>query len=263
MRKLVGTVAILIAFMATNAQVTLDKTYNYSTSVVKLETLGYKYYLMDVPKAQCRIYNLDHSLFKTINLSVPNNFYIADVKYISENLFDNDDGLELVYTYYKYNTAQQYYEYNSKIINDDGSVIQSIDGAQYIYLNKTNDDVYKLFAYCFDYSIFPEKVWTNIYNLPETPAVSAYIRSNRPDVLLNVFPNPATETVKVAYSLPENVNSGKLHLINNTGRAVDQFTIDNHTDFLSLDISQFESGIYHYFIEYGNTRTPSKKLIIR
>ncbi len=263
MKKLVGTIAILITFLAANAQVTLDKKYDYSTSVVKLETLGYKYYLMDVPKAQCRIYNLDHSLFKTINCSVPNNFYLLNIQFISENLFDNDAGLELVYTFYKYNTEQQYYEYDSKIINDDGSVIQSIDGAQYIYVNKTGDNVYKLFAYCFDYSIFPEKVWTNIYNLPGTPVVSAYIKSNRPDVLLNIFPNPATETVKVAYSLPENINSGELHLIDNTGRAVNQFTIDNHTDFLSLDVSQFKSGIYHYFIEYGNTRTPSKKLIIR
>lgn len=263
MRKLAGTIAILIAFLATNAQVTLEKKYDYSASVIKLETLGYKYYLMDVPKAQCRIYNLDHSVFKTINCSVPTNFYLSNIQLISENLFDNDAGLELVYTYYKYNTEQQYYEYDSKIINDDGSEIQTIDGAQYIYVNKTDDNIYKLFAYCFDYSVFPEKVWTNIYSLPGTPVISAYLKNNKPDILLNVFPNPATETVKVAYSLPENVISGKLHLIDNTGRAVDEFIIDNHTNFLSLDISQFESGIYHYFVEYGKTRTPSKKLVIQ
>ncbi len=263
MKKLFTTIILLTAFLAGSTQVTFEKKYDYSASVVKLETLGYKYYLMDVPNAQCRIYNLDHSLFKTINCPVPNNFYLADIKYISENLFDNDAGLELVYIYYNYNTAQQYYEYDSKIINDDGSVIQTIDGAQYIVVNKTDDSVYKLFAYCFDYSIFPEKVWTNIYSLPGTPVVSAYLKNNGPEVLLNIFPNPATETVKVAYSLPDNVNSGELHLVDNTGRAVDRFIIDHHTDFLSLNISQYESGVYHYFIEYENTRTPSKKLVIR
>ena len=263
MKKLLFTGIFFTLFFALNAQVILDKKYDYSASVVKLETSGYKYYLMDVPNSQCRIYNLDHSLFKTINCDVPNNFFLADIKYISENLFDNDDGIELIYTYYKYNTAQAYYEYDSKIIDENGSVLQTIDGAQYVYVNKTDDNIYKLFAYCFDYSVFPEKVWTNIYNLPGTPIVSAYLQKNEPSILLNAFPNPATQTVKVAYSLPENVNTGKLHLFDNNGKAVNQFNIDNHTDFLSLDVSLFSSGIYHYFIEYENTKTPSKKLIVK
>jgi hypothetical protein len=263
MKRLILTTTILVAFFAVNAQVTLEKTYNYSASIVKLETLGYKYFIMDVPGAQCRIYNLDHSLYKTINCTVPNNYYLADIKYISENLFDNDAGIELVYIYYKYNSAQQYYEYKSRIINEDGSDIQTIDGAQYIYVNKTDDDTYKLFAYCFDYSVFPEKVWTNIYALPGTPIVSAYLNDNKSDILLNVFPNPATETVKVAYSLPDNVESGKLYLLDNSGRAVNEFVVDNHTNYLSLDVSQFNSGVYYYFIEYENRRTSSKKLVIQ
>ncbi len=264
MKKLLFTGIFFTLFFALNAQVTLNKKYEYSASVIKLETEGYKYYLMDVPNSQCRIYNLDHSLFKTINCAVPNNFYLADIKYISENLFDNDAEIELIYTYYKYNTAQAYYEYDSKIINEDGSeIIPAIDGAQYVYVKKTDDNTYKLFAYCFDYSVFPEKVWTNIYNLPGTPVVSAYLQKNDPNILLNAFPNPASQKVKVAYSLPENIDTGKLYLIDNNGRPINQFVIDNHTDFLSLDVSLFSSGIYHYFIEYENTRTPSKKLVIR
>ena len=131
------------------------------------------------------------------------------------------------------------------------------------YVNKTEDNTYKLFAYCFDYSVFPEKVWTNIYNLPDTPVVRAYLKKNELYILPNAFPNPATQTVKVAFLLPENVNTGKLRLFDNNGKVVNQFIIDNHTNFLSLDVSQFSSGIYHYFIEYENTRTPSKKLVIR
>ena len=264
MKKLLLTGIFFTLFFALNAQITLNKRYEYSASIVKLETFGYKYYLMDVPNSQCKIYNLDHSVFRTINCSVPNNFYLADIKYISENLFDNDAEIELVYTYYKYNTAQAYYEYDSKIINEDGTeLLQSIDGARYIYVNKTEENTFKLFAYCYDYSGTIEKVWTNIYNLPGAPVVSAYLQKNEPDILLNAFPNPATQTVKVAYSLPENVNTGKLHLFDNNGRPVNQFIIDNHTNFLSLDVSQYSSGIYHYFIEYENTKTPSKKLMIQ
>ena len=265
MKTLTVTGIFLMLFEMLNAQVSLDHTYNYSTTVIKFETLGYKYFLMDVPNSQCRIYNLDHSFYKTINCSVPNGFFLADVKYISENLFDSDSGLELVYTYYKYVPTQDsyYYEYDSKIINEDGSQIQEIDGGRFIYILQTEESIYKLFAYCYDYSVFPEKVWTQIYSLPESAVFSAFLDENKPEILMDAFPNPATQSLKVAYTLPENVSQGTLHLVNNSGRQVDQFIIDNHIDHLTIDVTAFQSGVYHYFIEYGNTRTPSKKLVVK
>lgn len=253
---------VLFVFLI-HAQVTLEKKYDYSTSVVRLETQGYKYYLMDVPVGQCRIYNLDHSLFKTISCNVPSGFYLSDIKLLSENVFDSDPGIELLCTFYKYNSSQNYYEYDSKIINEDGSQILFIDGALYNYINKTGENTYKLLSYCYDFSVSPEKVWTNIYNLPGTVVSAEMLNEKSPDILLNAFPNPATHTLKVAYSLPENVTQGTLHLVDNSGRQVKQFVVDHHTDFLMLDISKFQSGIYHYFIEYGNTKTPAKKLVVK
>ncbi len=253
----------LLLFTALTAQVTLDKKYDFSTTVVKLETLGYKYYLMDVPLGQCRIYNTDHSLFKTINCNVPSGFYLSDIKFLSENLFDTDAGIELLCTYYKYNSSKDYYEYDSKIINEDGSQMIFIDGSLYNYVNKTGEKEYKLFSYCYDFSVSPEKVWTNIYSLPGSPVVIAAINPNNPEILLNAFPNPASQSLKVAYILPENVNQATLHLIDNSGKQVEQFVVDNHTDHLMLDVSRYQSGVYHYFIEYRNSRTESKKLVVR
>lgn len=255
-------ISIAFAFVL-NAQVTLEKKYDYSTSVVKLETQGYKYFLMDVPKAQCRIYNPDHSLYKTINCNVPNNCYLADIKYISEKVFDNDAGLELLYTYYKYFTTSTsyYYEYDSKIINEDGSVIQSIDGARYNYVNQTDANTYKLFSYCYDYSVYPETVWTNIYSLPGT-SVYSWVNEQQP-VDINLFPNPASDKVNVYYSLPKNVNEGILTIVDNNGKLINRYTVDNHTSFLSLDVTPYQEGIYHYFIEYGNTKTEAKKLVVQ
>lgn len=252
----------LLLFCTLNAQVTLDKKYDFSTSVIKLETMGYKYYLMDVPLGQCRIYNTDHSLFRTVNCNVPSGFYLSDIKFISEKLFDTDAGIELLCTYYKYNSAKAYYEYDSKIINEDGSQMVFIDGSLYNYINKTGESEYKLFSYCYDFSVSPEKVWTNIYSLPGSPTVNAILNDEKPDFLLNAFPNPASQSLKVAYVLPENINQATLHLIDNSGRQVKQFTVDNHTDHLLLDVTGFQSGVYHYFIEYGNTKTPAKKLLV-
>lgn len=262
MKQLLTTI-ILLASIALQAQVTLDKKYDYSTSVVKLETLGYKYYLMDVTLGQCRIYNTDHSLFKTINCNIPNGFYLSDLKFISEKTFDNDAGIELLCTYYTYNSAKAYYEYNSKIINEDGSAMITITGSLYNYINKTGENIWKLFSYCYDYSVVPEKVWTNIYSLPGSPVVFSALNLNNPEVFLNAFPNPATQSLKVAYSLPKNVNQATLHLIDNTGKQVEQFVVDNHTDHLIIDVSRYQSGTYHYYLDYQNTKTQAKKLVVR
>ena len=219
---------------------------------------------MDVPNSQCRIYNLDHSLFKTINCSATNGFYLADIKFVSENLFDSDSEIEILCTYYKYTSTETsyYYEYYSKIINENGTTMLTIDGARYNNINQTEENTYKLFSYCYNYKPFPEIIWTNIYNLPGVPDV-AILENNAQETRINAYPNPASQTVKVAYSLPDNVTFGNLHLFDNSGRAVNKFIIDNHTDHLELNISDYKSGIYHYFIEYGNTKTVSKKLVIR
>jgi len=263
MKTLILTGILFLSLNVLQAQVTLDKKYDYSTSVVKFETFGYKYYLMDVPLGQCRIYNTDHSLFRTINCGVPSGFYLSDVKFLSEKLFDTDAGIELLCAYYYYNSSLAIYEYDSKIINEDGSQILFIDGSLYNYINETDENKYQLFSYCYDLSIFPEKVWTNIYNLPGTSVSAQYLNEKSSEILLNAFPNPASQSVKVAYSLPENITEGKLHLFDNNGRLVNQFVIDNHTDHLSLNVTEMSSGIYHYFIEYGNTKTASKKLVVQ
>jgi hypothetical protein len=263
MKTLIFAGLLFLTFTVLNAQVTLEKKYDYSTSVVELENAGFKYYLMDVPNGQCRLYNIDHSLFKTINCNIPSGYFLYDIKFISESVFDTDPGIELLCTFFKYYQNAAYYEYDSKIINDDGSQIAFIDGSLYNYINQTDDNSWKLFSYCYDFSIFPEKVWTNIYNLPGSPTTMAFMNPQNPEVLLNAFPNPATNSLKVAYSLPENVSQAKLHLIDNSGKHAGQFIVDNHTDHLMLNVDRFKTGIYFYFIEYGNTRTASKKLVIR
>ena len=263
MKSILAFTILMLFYTAGNTQVTLEKKYDFSTSVIELETLGYKYYLMDVPNGQCRIYNTDHSLFKTINCNVPAGFYLYDIKLLSEKLFDNDTGIELLCTFYKYNASPEYYEYNSKIINEDGSQLAFIDGALYNYINKTGENTYKLFSYCFDYSTFPEKVWTNIYSLSGTPVVSAFLENETPDFNLKAFPNPASSQLKVAYNLPPEVREGKLSLFDNNGKLVQQFIIDNHTDHLLLNVSDYTSGVYHYFVEYGNKRSSSQKLMVR
>ena len=181
----------------------------------------------------------------------------------SENVFDNDSGIELVYTWYRYipTSTSYYYDYDSRIINEDGTPLLTIDGARYIYLNEMGENTWKLLAYCYDYSVWPEKVWTNIYSLPGIPVLSALPEVK--NASLKMFPNPAVDAVKVEYTLPKDVNEGILFLYDNSGNMVNRFAIDNHTNHLLLDVSSYPGGVYHYFVEYDNRRSESNKLVVR
>lgn len=266
MKRFLIITAFSVITLLSNAQIVLEHTYNYSTTVVQLETLGYKYYLMDVPNSQCKIYNMDHSIYKTINCAVPNGYFLSDIKFVSEKLFDSDTEIEIAYTYYKYvaTTTSYYYIYGSRIVNENGSnEIPAIENAQYLLVNKTGDSQYKLFAYCYDYSVFPETVWTNIYSLPGklNTAISGLNQSGVQN--LKVYPNPATDVVIVEYLLPESVSTAKLQLLDSNGRTIKSFNVDGHSDHLSLNVNELVSGVYHYFIQYDNSRSVAKKLIVQ
>lgn len=263
MKKIFVSSFFLVFAFVLNAQVTLEHTYNYSANLVEFETLGYKYYLMDVPNAQCRIYNMDHSLYKSINCPVPSGCYLFDVKFLSEKLFDSDSGIELLYSWYKYNSGSDYYEYDSKIINEDESQIVFIEGALYNHINKTGEESYKLFSYCYDFSNFPELVWTNVYALPGTPIVNALAFEDDSKILLDAFPNPTSNTLKVNYNLPKNVSEGVLRLFDNSGRPVNHFIIDQFSDHLDLDVTSLANGVYFYFIEFEGARSPSQKVVVQ
>ena len=267
MKKYVSAISMFVCMaFALNAQISLQKTYNYSTGVVKLETLGYKYFLMDVPASQCRIYNMDHSLFKTINCAVPANNYLADIKYVSQNLFDSDADIELVYTYYEFiqpTTDTYYYQYKSRVINENGSNILDINGARFIYVYETGENENKLFAFCYDYSIWPEKIWTSIYNLPGIYVSAEKIAYEQPGLKLSAFPNPANDLINLVYELPENIRIARLNLLDSNGRTVRNFTIDDHTDHLELNVNELAPGVYYYNIEYNNLRSSTRKIVIQ
>ncbi len=83
-------------------------------TLAKLEKLGEVYYSMDVTAKQCLIYDMDHSLIKSIALPTPEGYYLEDIQFLSEQLFNDDDLLELVYIYSKYVPTEFSYYFTLK-----------------------------------------------------------------------------------------------------------------------------------------------------
>src|SRR5690606_31307891 len=148
------------------AQITLENTYNYSGTYTHLQHSGDKFFLMDIGQNQCRIYNTDHSLWKTINLNVPAGNYLYDIRYVSENLFTTDNALCLAYVYYYYDEINQYYTFTAKIILENGTELLSIPACQTFSIYTTDNGVTNLLAYSYYYSLLLYTTTTRVYNLP-------------------------------------------------------------------------------------------------
>ncbi|MEI6433758.1 MAG: T9SS type A sorting domain-containing protein [Bacteroidota bacterium] len=251
MKRIILLSAMLILMMTSMSQIMLEHTYPASASLTELSLSGYKYYLMDATNNQCKLYNLDHSLWKTIPLSVPSNMYLYDIKYVSETLFNTDSKVELAYTYYSYDTIYYYYTYYSKVINESGFEILSMPGAGYLDLKSTSSNGTKFFAYIYNYSVLPSTVNTQVYSLPGSLPTGGIatepVISNR-----FPFPNPAKASVTIPYSLPDGVNTAQVLLLNSSGKPVKTYTVDRAFDSVLVQTEDLPRGIYIYQVKAGS-----------
>ena len=253
---------LLLPYGLINAQISYEASYDHSGAFIQLAGSGHKFYLMDVGNEQCRIYNMDHSVWKTVSLNVPDNHYLYDIRYVSENLFTNDNTLALCYIYYNYDEVNQYYTYTAKVITEGGSELLTIPGAQYVYVNNAGPDGTKLTAYAYDYSVYPSTVQTVIYDLPGQLVSNV---ADDPGILESPppYPNPATDYTIIPYEIPAGNDRAKVLLNDATGKTVRTFRVDRNFKTLHVDTRQFPKGVYFYHLESGGLTSETGKIIVR
>jgi len=255
---------LVVAASGLKSQVIHEHTYNgVSAAYVNLPVAGHKYYVMDVKNSQCKFYNDDHSLWKTVNLSIPANYYLCDIQFVSENLFNTDNSIEMLYVSCIYNSTLAYYTYDTRIASESGTLVLTVPGGGYslIYPAQTGS---KLFIWEYDFSVFPEKVNTKVYSIPgqaatsikESPAVN-------PFSLRNAYPNPTSNTITIPYDLPVNVNKADLKVYNVSGNLVRSFVIDHTFDNIVIQTSDLADGMYLYRIESGEFKSETYKVSVR
>ncbi|MDP2422725.1 MAG: T9SS type A sorting domain-containing protein [Bacteroidales bacterium] len=262
MRQTALIIALFLTFGSASSQITHESTYNYSGTYIKLANSGYKFFVMDVPASQCRIYNTNHILWKTINLNVPVNHYLYDILFVSENLFTTDNSLCMAYIYYNYNTTGQYYTYTAKVVKENGTELLSVPGCQYVYMHSMGGVGTKMLTYSYDYSSFPYAIQTRVYDLPGQLVSGASTSDKYSDAGIKAFPNPAQEFSTIRYELPDGILSGELVITDPSGKIVKTINIDRNSGHTVIPTSQYPSGIYLYFIRTGNYHSKAEKLII-
>lgn len=262
MKKTTFIIALLIVAATTNAQITLENTYYDIVGVVNLPNSGYKYTIYDDNTQQFKLYNTNHSLWKTINAyltSTPLGPYPVSNYHFSQNLFNSDNLVEVCYDVVS-STGDSVI-----VINENGVVIFRALGYQAKFVNTGATSFKMIVSIPAGASVF-----SKIYSLPGTlpcdPCNGATgivsQNSNGIQMLSNPFPNPTSGKTTINYELPEGVTQGKLIFYDTNGKLIKEFTIDRTFKELQISNEDLSSGTYYYQMQTKNGASEGKKLVI-
>jgi hypothetical protein len=258
--------AIIIAIMMSPAvmgQIQPEHSTGYSGKWVDLEKEGSVFYTMDVSGEKCRIYKPGYQLWKTININVPNNQWLSDIQYVSQNLFNTDDDVEMLIVYYEYiqTTTSYYYKYTTQVINEKGNVLLNVPLGSYSMVQNTRDDGTKLLVYETDYSVYPYPVTTHIYSLPGVLAGKSSIASEDQFSAFS-WPNPTDGNFTLSYKIPGQPKESWFILYNLEGAEVLREPLSPTADNASISRPDLPSGEYIYRLISPNYQSKGQKIII-
>jgi hypothetical protein len=256
-------VLIFLAYMA-KSQVDFEQSYPGSADITQLELDGYKYYVTDAVNNKCLLYNTDHTLWKTIDIPVPPNNYIADISFVSQHLFNENDNVELLVIFAEYITSGEfpYYVYKTSVIGETGGALMNVEGGGYAFIEDAGDDNYKLLVYVYDFANSSLPVSTEIYEIPGSPLSSS--ESSIPSIKDsgNPYPNPAGSYVNIPYVLDKRDATGVLILFDGSGREIRRFKVGKDFNNIRILTSGLGKGVYFYTIQSEHNTTETKKLIV-
>ena len=255
--------------MNANAQITLEHTYATSLSgpieVVNLSNDGIKY-AEYYGCSKVILYNTNHTVWKTINFPVIPNCGCSydpsgDNTFISENLFNNDNLVELAISYITTSTP---YQSTLVIFNEVGIIIDSISNAQGISVHDVGNNTFKAIVgvYSGGYSV---------YSLPGTIpcsicggglGVAKLTNNSNGGDLANPIPNPNSGVVKLGYTLPLGVTQGTITVYNTNGQAIKTYQVTNTFEYIIIDNAELPSGIYYYTLTASNMLPTVKKMVV-
>ena len=246
------------------SQITLVNTYDIALYVANIDDAGYKYYGIDYETNQVLMYNSDYSLWKTIDIDVPNNNSIDEIAYISSKLFNNDSNIELLVVFNEYietSDTSGYFVYTTKVVNENGVTFLDVPGGGYSTVYEIDENEANLLVYIYDFSVSPIEVSTNVYSIPGILTSSSEF--NTGFMLENAFPNPTRSFITVPYKLKNNTNTANIVIYNEIGIEVHRELLSPNTNNFRLNISLFSKGVYFYSIIADGYASPSKKIVVQ
>jgi len=174
MKKL--AIIIVIAFISITgiSQINYQGVVKSKSNLIKVNENSYKYYTVNKKDNTLQLFNLDNSLWKSIELSIPEEEWFDEILYISTTEFNPDSNVEIVFTTYMETYSNffgdvetiVYDNYTLFIVNELGEEILKVDGGRTFDLIKDNESgkVFLIDVYT-DEEFFPDYKKTFVYSL--------------------------------------------------------------------------------------------------
>jgi len=129
------------------------------------------------------------------------------------------------------------------------------------YLNDAGGTQDDTVTYCFfnEADTTDATCYTVIYHFRPTgiPTISA---GN--GMLLNVYPNPVDFQATFQYSLPKDINSATVIIMNMLGNKVGEFELNTNRNTAVISTADLSNGIYFYSLEVDGRVVSTKKLMV-
>lgn len=286
--KPLSQILLLMALVLPNsliAQISLEYSYGvceeFPVHITTLENSGDKYVVYDDVSYTLNLYNLNHTLFKTISIDTlaigvfPSYYPQGEgvfVSYVKENLFDLDGQVEFVWQFSGFDPALLQLKVISAIIDESGQPLAVFDSC---YIISDFSEFYQpIRNTTAGTKLFVENSVTSeyrVYSLPGTltcnpcGSVSGLQDPTEQTEKLSskVFPNPTNNTITIEYQLPKGTDSGVVKIYSNTAKEIRSYSIGKAFNTIQLSIGTFASGQYIYRVEaHDGSLISSGKFIV-
>ncbi|MFA4851811.1 MAG: T9SS type A sorting domain-containing protein [Bacteroidales bacterium] len=270
-------IALLAYGMNAKAQITMEHhyppvgIYTYLSYTI-LSTCEFKYYMVDNIGNTLTLYNVDHSIYKSITIppqpiSSSNYYFISAV---SNMIFDTDSstveyilyGIDTIHTPPN-NFYLNIYTENGSILYADTAIEISgiIDNIQFFNPTRifNTPTGLKLILQCMDGS---SKVFSLPGELPQNCPLMSGFNENNNFEMSNAFPNPTSEFITIPYTLPNSVNQGIIVFYNLIGNEVKRFKVDRTFNSLHISTTDLAAGTYYYQLQTAAQNSEGKKIIV-
>lgn len=259
--RLLVTIPTVFLGVTSFGQITLEHTYLQGSSMmlgyadpsrqffmVNLEELGHTYVMVDRVNKVVNFYDLSHAPIGAISFAggvVLNENVASDILYLSQHLFDLDDGVEFLYGNYYFDGSVV--QGITQVFDDDGSVVFSANGAPLVKPNY-HQQHFPIYATSQGTKLILSMANgdANVYSLAGT--FTAGMTGVTQELTGFPFPNPTTSELYLPYTLPAGETNGIMEILGATGNIVRSLTVTNSESVLHLNTGTLASGTYLYRI---------------
>jgi hypothetical protein len=229
---------------------TLEHEYGSLVARTVLENSGEKYYTTQSPlNNQVKIYNADHSIWKTVYLPIPEEFYqVTEISNLSENKFNSDDLVEFTCGY-KFDFFAFETLFENRVLNENGLSLLTVPDAFYLRLNELPNLNNKIIGLMDFGGVLAQPRSGTVYNTGVLGTTN-FNKSN-----ISIAPNP----VKNEFTIFSTKAIVEVNIFDAIGKLI---LTKKDSNLTKIEVQNLSNGIYFAKMKADNNTQFTQKIII-